>query len=320
MYKYNIDTTAEKLAPQFFFLQSTSESPLTFNERLVYSILAKCDFQGYSVRMVEIAKQCGLSRKQVFLTLHRLAARGLAIQNGRDWSAVKPSESQSQWFLPRSCKTPKHWTDNIAYWPVEATHKPLESVLIGMVRYHKGLKHTTATGIATRLGVAQGTISKLLATTTALTRVVTQWNTGLHPKTKQKTALRFDVDLVEALAPQPEVKAEASIAQQCEPLENWRDIQNDLKRQGIPTFLAMQITDAFKKFSFDDWNVFLSRYWAICEDAQQSHQKNFEAGKVNVKHHGFLLEELANKYATSDIESRRHEAELYDELYLENVH
>jgi hypothetical protein len=147
---YHIEQPSKNLAQKsddrsIFFIWCKKRCPLSFNDRLVWSYLLKCEqARGEGASQSGISQYVGLDRQTVGRSLHdRLREHGLVEKvHSRAWRAIEPTEdSHDGWFAPRRQDSEEaHWGNKMAYWPVFLTdgHRPFDVVLLALLRTLKG--------------------------------------------------------------------------------------------------------------------------------------------------------------------------------------
>lgn len=163
---YNIGNPSKKRAPNpiFFFIWATKHCPLSFTERLVWSLLVKADrTKGQGTTQADIAARSGLSRVTVREAVKEdslLRKKSLVIrENHRSWRAVEPKGETAAWFATRKSKS-NHWANQLAYWPVELPATPsnplFDRTLLGLLTTLKGHKPAAYQECYESLAVALG--------------------------------------------------------------------------------------------------------------------------------------------------------------------
>jgi DNA-binding Lrp family transcriptional regulator len=151
---------------RLFFLTTTKQSLISFNERIVYSLLvAKLRF-GQGMTMSSVAKAVNIERATVRKVVDRLVSITLALKTDGSVFAVEPTGDQADWFALRNSDA-DDWWDRLAYYPVYLPHsrQPLSPrynvllfLLLSLGRGKPYAKDQTYRGLAKLLGIDPKTV------------------------------------------------------------------------------------------------------------------------------------------------------------------
>lgn len=322
---YKIDSTAENLAQKsLFFLTAGNINGLSFNERLLYSALVKFLRQGRIARKRDLATYSGLgainnSLKAITTALQSLIDKKLAIQTGRNYTALEPSADQLQWFVARTNrKAIQHWSDRFAYTVVPIVGNAVESVLLALVASYKGgyLTHTSHSGIAKMTGTHRKTIGRTIDKLISQGRLKA---TVTH-KTRFGTASRIILELIDQPQAEPVImKPEASMSEaKCEPaqtpivtIEDTDDdetmIRTQLANFQIPARIIKECLQILWQFPLSEVFDIHQRNLSY---ALNGFKESKDAGKCEVDHCGYLYRDALKEAKGRMIADRERNARL----------